>query len=140
MTKGVVDFYRWTEETADKLRRRDFESLDLETLIDEVESLRKQQRAEVRNRLALLLCHLLKWEYQEMRRSKSWRATIGQQREEIEDELNESPSLRPCLPQMIEKAYRKAVVMASRQTGLGPSRFPSQCPYTIEQILGGELP
>jgi hypothetical protein len=136
----MVDYYRWTIETAEKLRRHDFESLDLDMLIDEVEDLGKAVRRELRNRLAVLLCHLLKWRYQEVKRSKSWRTTIDEQRLEIEEELEESPSLRPCLPALIDKAYPKAVLIASRQTGFDPSKFPAQCPYTVEDILSGDLP
>jgi Domain of unknown function DUF29 len=66
-----VDFHAWTREQAQLLRARQWERLDLENLAEEIESLGRQQRQELRNRLSVLLAHLLKWHYQSSLRSRS---------------------------------------------------------------------
>ncbi|MFZ9738471.1 MAG: DUF29 domain-containing protein, partial [Prochlorotrichaceae cyanobacterium] len=54
------DFLLWSEDTAAKLRARDFENLDLENLIEEVESLGRSDRKELLSRLVVIFEHLLK--------------------------------------------------------------------------------
>ncbi len=73
MTQSLydTDFYAWTLAQAEYLRAGQFELLDLENLGEEIESLGKQQRQELRNRLGILLGQLLKWHYQPEIRSKS---------------------------------------------------------------------
>jgi adenosyl cobinamide kinase/adenosyl cobinamide phosphate guanylyltransferase len=78
-----ADFFAWTQEQAQYLREGAWEKLDCANLSEEIESLGKQQRQELRNCLGVLLGHLLKWEFQSEMRSKSWVATIREQRREI---------------------------------------------------------
>jgi hypothetical protein len=78
-----TDFYAWTQEQALLLRNQEWGQIDLPNLIEEIESLGKQQHQELRNRLSILLGHLLKWQYQPQYRSRSWLATIRIQRLEL---------------------------------------------------------
>src|SRR5436190_22596228 len=98
-----ADFYAWTQEQARLLRNQQWSWIDLPNLIEEIESLGKQQRQELRNRLSVLLGHLLKWQYQPHCRSRSWLATIRIQRSDLTDLLEDNPSLKPYL----EEAFRK---------------------------------
>lgn len=59
--------------------------------------------------MAILWGHFLKWDYQSEQRSRSGLATIRIQRLEIEDLLEDSPSLGPYLEETVTKAHRKAV-------------------------------
>ena len=77
----------------------------------------------------------LKWQFQSARRSRSWELTIIEQRQEIVDLLEESPSLKPSIEAKLAKAYNKAVIKAERETGIRYTDFPSVCPYTLEQVL-----
>jgi Domain of unknown function DUF29 len=129
------DFYGWTQEQAKLLRERVWDSLDIENLAEEIESLGKQVRQELRNRLGVLLGHLLKWEFQPSKRSKSWFITLRQQRREIGYLLEENPSLKPYLLEALEKAYKSGLDLAVRETSLTDEDFPDQCPYAIEQVL-----
>ena len=130
-----TDFYAWTQEQANLLRHHQWSQLDLPNLIEEIESLGKQQRAELRNRLKVLIGHLLKWEYQTERRSRSWLNTIRIQRIDILELLEENPSLKPYLQEVIQKAYIKGMTIASGETNLPLKIFPQDCPYTLEDIL-----
>ena len=87
----------------------------------------------------MLLVHLLKWHLQRSRRSRAWHATIVTQRQEIEDLLEQSPSLRPKLASALNKNYARAVQRARAETGLGRGRFSSDCPFTFDQILDPEF-
>ena len=129
------DFYAWTQEQAKLLRSRVWDSLDIENLAEEIESLGKQVRQELRNRLGVLLGHLLKWEFQPSKRSKSWFITMRGQRREIRDLLDENPSLKPYLPEALEKAYKAGLDLAVKETSLTDENFPDECPYAIEQVL-----
>lgn len=75
-----TDFYAWTQEQAQLLKLQKWDELDLPNLIEEIESLGKRERAKLRNRLSLLIGHLLKWQYQVSTRTRSWLMTIRVQR------------------------------------------------------------
>ena len=79
--------------------------------------------------------HLLKWQYQPGLRSRSWKLTIIEQRQEIQDLLEDSPSLKHKLPQEFGKAYNRAILKAEKETNLSSKTFPKNCPYTLAQIL-----
>jgi hypothetical protein len=129
------DFYGWTQKQAQLLREQKWHHLDLNNLIEEIESLGRQERQQLRNRLSILMAHLLKWEYQLTKRSRSWLATIRVQRIDLEQLLEDSQSLKPYLTEAIQKAYIKAVELAASETNLPLKRFPSECLYTLEQVL-----
>lgn len=130
-----TDFYGWLQVQTALLRQSQWHQLDLPNLIEEIESLGKKQRQELRNRLSVLVGHLLKWEFQPQNRSRSWMATIRIQRLDISDLLEESPSLRPYLEEALQKAHRKGVILAVKDTDLPESTFPSTCPYRLMDIL-----
>jgi Domain of unknown function DUF29 len=130
------DFYAWTLEQAALLRDQQWTQVDLSNLIEEIESLGKQQRQELRNRLSILIGHLLKWEYQSQHRSRSWLATLRIQRLDVSELLEDSPSLKPYLEEALQKAYLKGVALAVAETNLPERTFPKDCPYSLAQVLG----
>lgn len=109
-----ADFYAWTQEQAKFLREGTWNELDIPNLVEEIESLGKQQKQELRNRLSVLLGHLLKWEFQPTYRSKSWLATIREQRRRALEALEENPSLKSYLPEAIQKAYEDGIDLVVR--------------------------
>jgi Domain of unknown function DUF29 len=130
-----TDFYAWTQEQARFLRDRQWNQIDLHNLIDEVESLGKQQRQELRNRLSVLLGHLLKWEYQPQGRSRSWLSTIRVQRRDALRLLQENPSLKPVLADALLEAYEDGKDLAMGETDLPQQTFPLACPYRLSEVL-----
>jgi NAD dependent epimerase/dehydratase family enzyme len=129
-----TDFYAWTQEQVELLRQNQLDHLDIKNLIEEIESLGKQQQQELVNRLGILLGHLLKWEYQDSKRSKSWIKTIREQRRKIKKLIQKNPSLKSFLDEAIEEAYVDGVELAVDETDIEIQNFPSQVPYTWEQI------
>lgn len=134
-----TDFYAWTQQQAKLLKTQAWDQLDTANLIEELESLGRKERQELRNRLGILLGHLLKWQYQPQHRSNSWLATIREQRREIQILLLENPSLKPYLIEAIELAYQSGIDLAVRETDLPYEMFPSTCTYMLEQVLNAEF-
>lgn len=133
------DFFAWTQEQARLLRAGELTDVDAENLAEEIESMGSSDRREIRNRLVVLLTHLLKWEYQPSHRSTSWRGTIVEQRQQIDQVVDDSPSLRSVAPEYLEKAFERARRVAAAETDLPDTVFPSTCPYTPEQILNEDF-
>jgi predicted nucleic acid-binding Zn-ribbon protein len=129
------DFYAWTQQQTDLLRSGQLAQLDVENLIEEIESLGKQERQELENRLGVLLGHLLKWHYQPEARSKSWFYTIKEQRNKINRLLTQNPSLKPYLPEAITFGYEDGLLLVGKETPLDPNQLPQSCPFSNEDIF-----
>ncbi|MCP4107161.1 MAG: DUF29 domain-containing protein [Desulfobacteraceae bacterium] len=129
------DFYSWLLHNAQLLRHGRFTEADIENIAEELESMGKRDKRELISRFAVLLAHLLKWQYQADRRSKSWEKTIDEQRIQIHLILEDSPSLKYQLEQRIADGYRLAIKKAVKETGLKPNVFSEKCPYSLELIL-----
>jgi hypothetical protein len=106
-----ADVVLWSERQAELLRRHaagdlaNDAALEWDRIAEEIEAVGRSARRELQTRLVLLLHHLLKWRYQPEFRSGSWRTTIRNQRNAIDDLLRESPSLKAVLPAMFTAAY-----------------------------------
>jgi Domain of unknown function DUF29 len=129
------DFYSWTQQQTVLLRSGKLAQLDVENLIEEIESLGKQERRELENRLGVLLGHLLKWHYQPDARSKSWFYTIKEQQNKINRLLAQNPSLKPYLPEAITFGYEDGLLLVGKETPLDPSQLPQSCPFSNEDIF-----
>lgn len=130
-----TDFYAWTQEQAKLLRKCQWSQLDLPNLIEEIESLGKQERQELRNRLSILLGHLLKWQYQPQQRSRSWLSTIRVQRRDTQRLIQDNPSLKPYLHEAFQEAYQNGRDLAVGETDLPLKTFPPNCLYNLDEIL-----
>ena len=129
------DFYLWAQEQAQLLREGRFADLDLDHLIDEVESVGRSDKREIRSRLEVLIAHLLKWKYQPDGRKPGWMATIVEQRQALRLVLDDSPSLRRYPADVADLAARSGRLLASRETGIALALFPETCPFSIDQVL-----
>lgn len=134
------DFHAWTFQQAAFLQERQFDQLDILNLVEEIESLGKQQRQELENRLALLMGHLLKWDYQPAYRSKSWKATIREQRRAVQKLIRQNPSLKSYLAEAITSAHESGLDLVVRETPLDYPDLPEVCPYTIDQLFDTDFP
>jgi hypothetical protein len=129
------DLYLWGQEHIKLLKQGRLSELDIEHLIEEIEDMGSSQRHAIQSHLKNLIMHLLKWQFQSGIQSHSWKTTILNARLEISDLINESPSLRSTPANFLQKAYSNARELASSETGLNLKTFPSECPYSIEEIL-----
>jgi hypothetical protein len=135
MSNYEKDFYGWTQEQVTLLREHQFAQLDLDNLIEEIESMGRSEYRQLSNRLEVLMMHLLKWQYQPELRGRSWELTILEQRRRIAKLLRNNPSLQHELPGLLSEVYEDAAFSAMRETGLSLKTFPVDCPYTLPQVL-----
>lgn len=133
------DFYAWTVEQARLLRGGDLSAIDVGNIAEEIESLGRSDRRELRSRLTVLLMHLLKWREQPERRSTSWSGTIREQRRQIELVLDDSPSLRPFTIECLPQAYRDAREDPAEEIGLTEPDFPAECPFSLDDVLARDF-
>jgi uncharacterized protein DUF29 len=145
------DFMRWAEVQAEGLRRTaeagSYLPLDWYNLAEEIESLGRSQRRELRSRLATIIEHLLKLQFSPAIEPRAgWIETIGRERRDIEDLLADSPSLRHELESLLAFALQRTAPfvadMLIRRGDAGPEVRPQieQAGYTVEQVLGDWLP
>jgi hypothetical protein len=140
------DLQLWIEQTIGQLKNREFESLDIEHLIEELIDLGKSEKNTLRSNLKILLAHLLKLKVQhdgpEMMKS-SWYSSVLEHRQRVLDNLADAPSLKSFLVEAVEKAYpdgRKLAIKEGQLAKFGvrvpeESKYPITCPFSIEQIL-----
>jgi len=129
------DFYAWANQQAGLLRAGKLSEADLEHIAEEIESMGKSEKRELVSRLTVLLLHLLKWEFQPVRRGASWRLSIANPRDALTDHLADNPSLQSVLEASIDTAYRRARRDAALETGLSESTFPTTCPWSFTDMM-----
>lgn len=131
------DIVAWANEQAQLIRQRRFDLLDIEHIAEEIEDVGKSEQRELASRMAVLLCHLLKWSFQPERRGASWQATIRTQRERVLRRLKQTPSLQNCLTDTdwLADAWDDARDAAAKETGLGYDAFPDRSPWSMNSVL-----
>jgi hypothetical protein len=142
------DYYLWLETTLQQLQQiakaqgiTSLPHLDWEHLIEEIEGLGIEQRRKVVSYLKQLLIHLLLYRYWESERAycgNGWKLEIGNFRDELEL-LLDSKTLKNYLVQQFDSVYDRARKRAIDKTGLPPNTFPTQCPFTIEEVLNSDF-
>ena len=131
------DFYAWALASAELVKAGRFDELDTDYLAEELESMGKRGGRELNSRLKELVMHLLKWQYQSEKRSRSRLTSINKQRIGIDELLDENSSLRYELEDRLSHTRRYAAL----ETGLPLAHFPELCPYSLQDVLAdGFLP
>jgi len=133
------DFYAWAMHNAQLLRQGKLKEIDVDNIAEEMESMSGREKRELINRLVVLIAHLLKWQFQPIRRSKSWKFTINEQRTQVNDIIEQSPSLKNEIKNKFDIAYERAIRSAEAKTAIPEKNFPKKCPYTLEQCLDYEF-
>jgi len=131
------DFYAWTQAQSQLLRSGQLQLIDIHNLAEEIEDMGRAEKRELESRLEVLLMHLLKWQFQPTKRSRSWQLTIKEQRLRLQRHLKQNPSLKAAIADVVVDAYQLATISAEKETGLDV--FPNTCPYTSEQVLLDEF-
>jgi hypothetical protein len=134
------DILLWVEDTVTKLKARDFDHLDLENLIEEVESLGILQKRELRNRLTTLIEHVLKRVYVPLPENyRGWENTIREQRRQLYLILNDAPSLKSIWQESFDLAWDLAIKDLREE--YSKVKFPLEWPYSreVESVLNQKL-
>lgn len=137
-TRYEEDFYLWIQETANLLREHRFEELDLENLLEEIETMGRSEKRELESRLTIIIEHLLKlsyWKAEKDYNARGWRVTVIEQRRQLDRLLKDSPSLKRLLEEIWPDCYQVAREDALKKYQLSSEIFPVEPPFTLEQIL-----
>jgi Domain of unknown function DUF29 len=134
-----TDFAQWLDQTAQLLKEKRFDELDLDNLVEEIEALNRSEKREVESRLEVLLMHLLKWHYQPEHQSRSWQSTIQEQKRQLLRLLKDSPSLKNHLAKEFDNCYAIAQAKTAEETTIFLENFPEQCPYAIVDVLSPDF-
>lgn len=140
-TAYQTDIIAWANEQAALIRMGKFDQLDLEHLAEEIEDVGKSEQRELESRMAVLLAHLLKWQFQPKRQGSSWARTIKEQRKGVLIRLNKTPSLKASTSDRAwwDEVWSDAVAQATAETELDV--FPEKCPWNMADVLtDGWLP
>jgi hypothetical protein len=129
------DLYGWVEDQIQLLRANEVGSIDASHITQELTDLGRSEFNKLVSTVRIILLHLMKWDHQPERRSRSWVTTIAEHRDRIEYQLRDTPSLQPRFPDVIREAYRLALRAAARETQLSAEAFPKTCPYEWEDII-----
>ena len=133
------DFCLWAERQATLLRAGDFEALDVENLIEEIEDMPRSDKHAIESNLVVVLKHLLKYTHQPERRSGSWEASILEHRRRIDRYLKTSPSLRRHLQSCFAECYVSARRQAAVETKMGLSVFPEDPEFDLADALDDDF-
>jgi hypothetical protein len=132
------DFYQWVQQTAEALKAKAFDQVDWDNVIEEIESMGRSERRELKSRLIVLLEHLLKWQYWTAERAlneRGWRNTIIEQRRQIQLVLDDSPSLKAMLNNLYVDAYRQAREDVLLKAQLSENAIPHAPSYGVTTAL-----
>jgi Domain of unknown function DUF29 len=138
------DFYVWTEAQAELLRKRQFDALDLDNLIEEVEGLGDAKKSAVLNNASVILEHLLKLQHSPAQEPRNtWRASVREHRRRLRRDL--TPRLRQILDAERPTLYGEicddtAALLRDYGEQATADALPDTCTYTLDQITGDWWP
>jgi Domain of unknown function DUF29 len=125
------DLAAWFEDTIAKLRARQFDAIDLDSLIEEIEGLAGRDLRELKNRLNVLLAHLLKRLYVDFTENhRGWELTIREQRNQLSDLLEQSPSLRNYWIENFAVVWQRA--LSDVRAEYPNTQFPEEWQFSSE--------
>lgn len=134
-TRYEDDLYTWVQEQVALLRAGRIERIDAHNISEELSDVGSEQYDKLESALEVLLMHMLKWDHQPKRRSRSWRLTIREQRQRLEKQLGKNPGLKSRLAEAIEDGFALGRTGAARGMGVEPESLAASCPYDWDSIM-----
>jgi hypothetical protein len=135
MTTYEKDFYAWSKEQSSLLREKEYTKLDIENLIEEIESLGRSERRTLISHLIIYFQHILKTQFQPEYDCKSWKDSIRKSLYQAEDTLKDNPSLKSQLVEILDRAYHNSRFLAMSETGLPEETFPVKRYFQIQDVF-----
>jgi hypothetical protein len=134
-TRYEADLYGWAMEQAALLRAGRIAEADAAHIAEELDDVGNEQYDKLHSALRLILLHLLKWDYQPERRSRSWHLSILVHRKHVLRVLRKNPGLQSVVDEAATEAYEVARIEAAAQTLLEEDVFPLECPYPWDAVM-----
>ena len=133
------DVYGWVQEQVRLLRAGRLAEIDAENIAEEILDVGRNEYDKLESALTVLLAHMLKWDHQAKKRTRSWEATILEQRDRVETQLSDNPSLKSRRNEAVKTGYRRGRIRASGETNIDVDEFPEACPYDWDTIMNREF-
>jgi len=133
------DLYAWVQEQVRLLRAGRLGEIDAENIAEEISDVGSNEYDKLESALHILLAHMLKWDHQPERRSRSWENTILEQRDRVHKQLRNNPSLKSRRDEAVRDGYRTGRLLASSETDMDVDLSPEECPYDWETIVSREF-
>jgi hypothetical protein len=130
-----IDDAQWLEETVWLLKKHQFQQLDLDNLIEELEDLGREKRNSVASLLEQIIRHLLLlqyWTIEAEYNSVHWQEEIYTFRTQLGRKI--TANLRHYLEKELNSIYQDALGFVKIKT-INSVVFPLDCPYSLEQLL-----
>ena len=155
-TNGLYerDFYSWSMQQADALKRRDFNAVDWENVIEEIADLGKAQQHNWEAFCARVIEHMLKIDYYREAPEKvleHWLQEILDFRQEMAELIDKNPGLKGQYAEMFAAAWKRGRGYACRRLAAYDEdndpqttwkkafrerdrMLPAECPYRLEDV------
>jgi Domain of unknown function DUF29 len=117
------------------LRAGRLSEIDPVAIAEEIDDVGEEEYHRLESALRVLMLHLLKWDHQPDRRSRSRTLTILERRRRVHRRLRRSPGLKSQLEEALEAAYEDARLEASSENGLPTRSFPANRPFDFSEIM-----
>lgn len=130
-----ADLYSWALRQAELLRAGRLSEIDPAGLAEEIDDVGEEQYHRLESALRVLMLHILKWDHQPDRRSRSWTITIREQRRRVGRQLRKNPGLKSRLDEALLDAYEDARDEAASETELSTATFPENRPFEFAEIM-----
>jgi hypothetical protein len=130
-----ADLYSWALRQAELLRAGRLTEIDAAAIAEEIDDVGEEQYDKLESALRVLMLHLLKWDHQPDKRSRSWTASVREQRRRVLRQLRKNPGLKSRLEEALGDAYEDARDEASAETGLPLSVFPVRRPFEYAEVM-----
>ena len=132
------DLYTWVNEQVELLRAGLLDEIDAENIAEELSDVGAEQYDKLESALEVLLMHMLKWDHQPERRSRSWSLTILEQRQRIAKPLRKIPGSIP-LSEAVEDGFALGRTRAAREMRVKLQSLPASCPYDWDAIMNRDF-
>jgi hypothetical protein len=130
-----TDLYSWARRQAELLRAGRLSEIDATAIAEEIDDVGEERYDKLESALRMLMLHLVEWDHQPDKRTRSWTLTIREQRRRAERQLRKNPGLKSQVDEALEAAYEDARVEAASETGLALNLFPVQRPLEYAEIM-----
>jgi hypothetical protein len=133
------DYYAWILDQVRALRERRTGEIDWENVAEEIEDLGKSEKRGFGSQIARLYEHLLKLAYARARmleeNRRGWELSVRSARRDIRKLLEESPSLRAKIADLIGHAFQSGRDAALGSLNVPDEGIPEKCPWSFEQAM-----
>jgi hypothetical protein len=133
------DLHEWASRQASLIRANRIDELDLAHIAEELDDVGSELYRRLESSFTVLFAHMLKWDHQPERRSRSWEATIREQRKRVLRLLEKNPSLRAKLVEAMTEGYEYGRDRASGETDMPLESFPEKSQYTWHDAIEREF-